>query len=274
MTRSQNRYTPVCLPQIFGGQRFRALYDAQDSTVYFVLNDLCALLGHSNARMAAKRHVAPQDVTKRYVLDTNGRYQRTTVVNESGLYALVFGSRLPAAGRFKHYVTSQILPSVRKYGAYMDPSVLSQIEKDPDACARLLCSLRAALSEKQALEKQLALAESKALFADAVIGDSRTISMYGMADLLKTAGYQGMSREILMDKLRQLGYLSVQPGSLNHPMARANGLIELCVRVIWPKDAQGRRIPNRRPPVLHVPRVTGAGQVHFMSLFSGKEAAH
>ena len=122
MTRSQNRYTPVCLPQIFGGQRFRALYDAQDSTVYFVLNDLCALLGHSNARMAAKRHVAPQDVTKRYVLDTNGRYQRTTVVNESGLYALVFGSRLPAAGRFKHYVTSQILPSVRKYGAYMDPS--------------------------------------------------------------------------------------------------------------------------------------------------------
>lgn len=133
--------------------------------------------------MAAKRHVAPQDVTKRYVLDTNGRYQRTTVVNESGLYALIFGSRLPAAGRFKHYVTSQILPSVRKYGAYMDPSVLSRVEKDPDACERLLCSLRAALSEKQALEKQLALAEPKALFADAVIGDSRTISMYGMADL-------------------------------------------------------------------------------------------
>lgn len=274
MARTQERYTPVCLPQVFGGQSFRTLYDAQDQTVYFVLNDICALLGHSNARMAAKRHVAPQDVTKRYVLDANGRCQRTTVVNESGLYALIFGSRLPAAGRFKHYVTSQILPSIRKYGAYLDPAVLDAVENDPEACARLLCSLRAALDEKQALEKQLALAEPKLLFADAVMGDRRTMSMYGMADLLKTAGCQGINREELMEKLRQLGYLSVQPGSWNHPMAKANGLIELCVRVIWPRDEHGRRIPGRRPMVLHVPRITGAGQVHFMSLFLEKEAAH
>lgn len=274
MSRTQDRYTPVCLPQVFGGQSFRTLYDAQDQTVYFVLNDICALLGHSNARMAAKRHVAPQDVTKRYVLDANGRCQRTTVVNESGLYALIFGSRLPAAGRFKHYVTSQILPSIRKYGAYLDPAVLDAVENDPEACARLLCSLRAALDEKQALEKQLALAEPKVLFADAVTGDSRTMSMYGMADLLKTAGCQGINREELMEKLRQLGYLSVQPGSWNHPMAKANGFIELCVRVIWPRDEHGRRIPGRRPMVVHVPRITGAGQVHFMSLFLEKEAAH
>lgn len=274
MTQTQNRYTPVCLPQVFAGQRFRTLYDAQDKTIYFVLNDICALLGHSNPRMAVKRHAAPQDVTKRYVLDANRRYQRTTVVNESGLYALIFGSRLPAAGRFKHYVTSQILPSVRQYGAYMDPEVLDQVEKDPDACAKLLSSLRAALDEKQALEKKLALAEPKILFADAVAGDSRTISMYGMADLLKTAGYQGMNREDLMEKLRQLGYLSVQPGSLNYPMARANGLIELCVRVVWPKDKQGNRIPGRRPRVFHVPRITGAGQLYFMNLFLEKEVSH
>ncbi|WP_195268300.1 phage antirepressor KilAC domain-containing protein [Eubacterium sp. 1001713B170207_170306_E7] len=274
MTTSQKRYAPVCLPQVFGDQSFRTLYDAQDHTVYFVLNDICVLLGHSNARMAAKRHTAPRDVTKRYVLDSNGRYQRTTVVNESGLYALIFGSRLPAARRFKHYVTSQILPSIRKYGAYMDLEVLEQVENDPDACARLLCSLRAALSEKQALEKQLALAGPKILFADAVTGDSRTISMYGMANLLKTAGSQGMSRKALMEKLRQLGYLSVQPGSWNHPTARADGLIELCIRVIWPRDEHGNRLPGRRPMVLHVPRITSAGQVYFMHLFMEKEAAH
>lgn len=272
---------PICLYKQFEKRPFRILYDHHKkptkSQVLFVLKDLCAILDYKNHRMAAKRHLDPQDVTKRYVLDANNHRQQTLVVTESGLYALIFGSKRPQAKAFKHYVTSQVLPSVRKYGAYMSPKVLNQVMADPQACAELLASLRQTLMEKNALEKQLTQATAKITYAEAV-GDSRgTISMYAMAALLRTAGLSAMTREKLMANLRTLGYLSVQPGSLNHPKASAKGLIKLCMRVIWPKDDAGQRLPNKGPFVFPAPRLTGQGQIYFMNLFLslvGKEAVH
>lgn len=83
----------------------------------FCAKDVCDILGYSNARDAMTRHVDGEDVVKRDTL-TNGGNQVLSYVNESGLYALIFGSKLPAAKEFKRWVTSEVLPSIRKTGKY------------------------------------------------------------------------------------------------------------------------------------------------------------
>ena len=83
----------------------------------FCAMDLCKALGYANGRKAVKDHCDAEDVTKRYT-PTNGGEQELTYVNESGMYALILGSKLPQARQFKHWVTSDVLPSIRKTGSY------------------------------------------------------------------------------------------------------------------------------------------------------------
>ena len=92
-----------------------------DDEVYFVGKDVARILGYSNPRKAISDHVYEEDrgVTK---CDTLGGVQDLTVINESGVYALVFGSKLPRAKEFKHWVTSEVLPSIRKTGGYKMPT--------------------------------------------------------------------------------------------------------------------------------------------------------
>lgn len=95
---------------------------------WFVATDVCAALGFSNARQAVNSHVDQEDVQK---LDTptNGGIQKINYVNESGLYALIFGSTLDSAREFKRFVTSEILPSIRKHGSYSIQKQTSEPEK-------------------------------------------------------------------------------------------------------------------------------------------------
>lgn len=80
--------------------------------------DVCSVLGHSNARKAVADLVDEDDVTAGDIIDSVGRIQKTNLVNESGLYALIFGSRRPEAKRFKRWVTHEVLPAIRKTGRY------------------------------------------------------------------------------------------------------------------------------------------------------------
>ncbi|MDE7122416.1 MAG: hypothetical protein K2O42_09690 [Oscillospiraceae bacterium] len=81
--------------------------------------DVAKVLGCTNPRKALKDHVDKDDVTKRYpITDSLGRIQKVSIINESGLYSLVLASRLPAAKKFKHWVTSEVLPTIRKTGSY------------------------------------------------------------------------------------------------------------------------------------------------------------
>lgn len=99
----------------FEGNEVRTVIMNDD--VWFVGKDVCNILGYSNPRKALSDHVFDDDkgVT---VCDTLGGKQNMTIINESGLYALIFGSRLDSAKRFKHWVTSEVLPSVRKHNFY------------------------------------------------------------------------------------------------------------------------------------------------------------
>lgn len=85
---------------------------------WFLAKDLCSLLGYTNPRKAVIDHIDAQDVTKRYTLARDGKQRSLAWVNESGMYALIFGSKLPSALRFKRWVTSEVLPALRRQGSY------------------------------------------------------------------------------------------------------------------------------------------------------------
>lgn len=97
-------------------------------TPLFVAIDVCSALGFGNHRQAIASHVDPEDLTKA-VIETKGGKQTVNCVNESGLYALIFGSKLESAKRFKRWVTSEVLPAIRKTGRYEAPTTITPAEQ-------------------------------------------------------------------------------------------------------------------------------------------------
>ena len=121
---------------------------------WFIGKDVAMALGYSNPRKALNDHVDSEDkgVTK---CDTLGGAQEMTVINESGVYALIFGSKLPTAKKFKHWVTSEVLPDIRKHGLYAKQSVIDMMLNDPDSCIKLLTEYKQEKQEKERLQAEL-----------------------------------------------------------------------------------------------------------------------
>lgn len=104
----------------FESAQVRTLGTAE--TPLFVAIDIAVALGYKNPKVAASQHVDPEDITSQEILDSMGRKQTVNCVNESGLYALIFGSKLENAKRFKRWVTNEVLPAIRKQGRFECPA--------------------------------------------------------------------------------------------------------------------------------------------------------
>lgn len=159
---------------------------------WFVGKDVAEALGYANSRKALSDHVDDEDkgVTK---CDTLGGVQEMAVINESGVYSLVFGSKLESAKRFKHWVTSEVLPSIRKNGKY---------EVLPQNYIQALEALVQSEKEKEAQKKLLELQQPKVEFYDAVAGSKDAIDLGSVAKMLG-----GIGRNRLFEALRQKGIL-------------------------------------------------------------------
>ena len=121
---------------------------------WFIGKDVAMALGYGNPRQGIASHVDAEDkgVQK---LDTPSGEQNMTVINESGVYALIFGSKLPTAKKFKHWVTSEVLPDIRKHGLYAKQSVIDMMLNDPDSCIKLLTEYKKEKQEKERLQAEL-----------------------------------------------------------------------------------------------------------------------
>lgn len=135
--------------QIFQNEEFgniRAI--VIDDEPWFVGKDVAVALGYSNTKKALIDHVDAEDkmgsrnVTPS-VIDSIGREQHPTWINESGLYGLILGSKLPTAKKFKRWITSEVIPSIRKHGAYMTPETIEKILYNPDFIMNLAGNLKA-----------------------------------------------------------------------------------------------------------------------------------
>lgn len=164
-------------PQIFNFENQEVRTVTVNDEPYFVGKDVSDVLGYTNSRKALKDHVADEDkLTERIV--TAGQNREQTIISESGLYSLIFGSKLPSARRFKRWVTSEVLPQIRKTGSY------SNVPKNFVEALRLAADLE---EEKLMLEQKVAEYEPKANYLDTILSstDAVTISQiaadYGMS---------------------------------------------------------------------------------------------
>ena len=118
---------------------------------WFVGKDGGAALGYEKPTDAVRKHVDVEDrgISK---METTSGAQETTIINESGLYSLVLSSKLPTAKKFKRWVTSEVIPSIRKHGAYMTPETLEAAILNPDTMIKLCTALKDEQDKRKALE--------------------------------------------------------------------------------------------------------------------------
>lgn len=243
----------------FNGDAVRTLL--RDNEPYFVGKDVAEILGYSNPRDALSKHVDSDDkgVAK---CDTLGGTQQTTIINESGLYSLILSSKLPKAKEFKHWVTSEVLPTIRKHGAYMTDAKAAAIVTDKGSLADLLQQAAEQLKRKDIQIEQM---KPKALFADAVSTSDTPILVGELAKILHQNGVS-MGQNRMFRWLRDNGYLISKKGtSYNMPTQRAMelGLFKIKENAITHSDGH--------VTITKTLKVTGKGQVYFVNKFVGEE---
>ena len=167
--------------QFFKNATFGTIRTMQDEKgePLFCAKDVAEALGYKNTRDALHKHVERDDVAKRDTIDSMGRTQLVTFINESGLYALILSSKLPTAREFKHWVTSEVLPAIRRQGGYM---VARPDESDEEILARALQIMHATLQRK---EEQIARLQPRAEYADRVLD---SVSCFTTTQLAKGMG--------------------------------------------------------------------------------------
>ena len=177
--------------QIFQNQEFGAIrtISNEQGEVLFCAKDVAEALGYKLARKAVQDHVDRDDVLKRNLIDSLGRKQLTFFINESGLYSLILSSKLDSAKRFKHWVTSEVLPSIRKQGGYM---VARPDESDEVIMARALQIMQATLQRR---DEQIAQLKPRADYADHVLD---SISCFTVTQIGKELGMTGHDLNVLL----------------------------------------------------------------------------
>ena len=180
--------------QIFQNQEFGAIrtISNEQGEVLFCAKDVAEALGYKLARKAVQDHVDKGDVLKWNTPTTSGN-QLMTFINESGLYALILSSKLESARRFKHWVTSEVLPSIRKQGGYM---VARPHESDEVILARALQIMQATLARR---DEQIAKLKPRAEYADHVLD---SISCFTVTQIGKELNMTGHDLNRLLCEMR------------------------------------------------------------------------
>ena len=227
-----------------------------DEEPWFVAKDVCEVLDITNPTDALKR--LDEDERARFNL---GRQGEANVVSEAGLYSLILGSRKPEAKAFKRWITHEVIPSIRKRGAYMTPQTVDELLQDPDTMIRLLTDLKEERKQRQQLEAKVQSDKSKVLFAEAVEISGHSILVGELAKLLKQNGVDiGQNR--LFQTLRDDGFLIRAKGEQwNDPTQRSMDMELFEVK---------RRTINNSDGTVHVvktTKVTPKGQIYFVNKF-------
>ena len=227
---------------------------------WFVGKDIAFVLGYSNSRKAIIDHVDVEDkgVTK---CDTLGGSQDLTVINESGLYSLILSSKLPTAKKFKHWVTSEVLPTIRKHGAYMTDEKAFDVLHNAGGLADLLQQAAEQLKQK---DVQIERMKPKALFADAVASSKNSVLIGELAKIIKAKGYD-IGQNKLFTWMRENGYLMKTGEAYNQPTQKSMelGLMEIKKSTINNPDGSIRTTTTTK--------ITGKGQVYFVNKFCKSE---
>lgn len=230
-----------------------------DGEPYFVGKDVADVLGYKKPENAVANHVDEENKTTTLIQGNGSNYKsKTVIVNESGLYSLILSSKLPTAKKFKHWVTSEVLPAIRKHGAYMTDEKAFDVVNNKSGLADLLQQAADQLKQK---DIQIAELKPKALFADSVATSSSTILVGELAKILRGNGIEiGQNR--LFDWLRKNGYLISKKGSsYNLPTQKSMNLGLFKIKETTINHSNGS------VSISKTAKVTGKGQQYFINKF-------
>lgn len=246
--------------QIFNFEQNQVRTVLVNDEPYFVGKDVAGVLGYSNTPKAIRDHVDDEDKRTERIVHPLGGIQESIMINESGLYSLILKSKLPNAKKFKRWVTSEVLPAIRKNGAYLTDQKAYDITNNPDSLADLLLQAGEQLKQRDLVIQEM---EPKALFSDAVRGSVNSCLVSELATILKQNGVNiGQNR--LFEWLRDNGYLCRDGRRKNKPTQRSMDLKIMDVREHVRTNSQGELVTT------FTPLVTGKGQVYFVNKFLGK----
>ena len=224
-----------------------------NSEPWFVGKDVAEVLGYKNQNDALVKHVDDEDKDTIAIRDSIGRNRNTPIINESGLYSLVLSSKLPSAKKFKRWVTSEVLPALRKTGQYQVKELSGQ-----ELMAKALIEAQNVLAAK---DKQIEEMKPKVVFADAVATSHTSILVGELAKILKQNGID-MGQKRLFAWLREKGYLIKRQGTdYNMPTQKAMDLGLFEIKEGSYVNGSGVNITTKTP------KVTGKGQQYFINKF-------
>ncbi len=246
--------------QIFKNEEFGEIRTVTvNSEPWFVGKDIAEVLGYAEPRSAVSKKVEECDRGVAEMETPSGK-QNMTIINESGLYALIFGSKLESAKRFKHWVTSEILPTIRKTGGYVsnDDMFINTYLPFADDQTKLL--FKSTLETVKKLNKKIEEDKPKVLFANVVETAQNSILIGDLAKLIKQNGVN-IGQKRLFDWMRENGYLIKNGTSKNMPTQKAMDLklFEIKERTVNNPDGSVR--------ITKTTKVTGKGQSYFINKF-------
>ena len=250
--------------QIFDSPDFGQIRTIQQNgEPWFVGKDVADILGYQNGSRDVNRHV-DEDDRQNYQNGTFESNRGLTIINESGLYSLILSSKMPKAKEFKRWVTSEVIPAIRKTGGYIAGS---ENMTDAEIMAKAVLVAQSTIRQRdqriKELESDVAAAKAKVLFADAVSASDSTILIGDLAKILKQNGHP-IGQKRLFCWMREQGYLIKRQGAdYNSPTQRAMemGLFKIKETAISHSDGH--------VSVSKTTKVTGKGQQYFINKFCG-----
>ena len=251
--------------QIFDNKEFGEVRTVViDSEPWFVGKDVADILGYQNGSRDINRHVDEEDRHKVMLFDGN-QNKEAIIINESGLYSLILSSKMPDAKKFKHWVTSEVIPSIRKNGGYISGQE-SLTDEELLSKALLVAQNKIADRDRIIASKQERIEQMrpKEIFADSVATSKNSILIGDLAKMICQNGVE-IGQKRLFDWMREKGYLIKTGSSKNLPTQKSIdlGIMEVKERALNNPDGSVR--------ITLTPKVTGKGQVYFVNKFLGEK---
>ena len=241
---------------LFNDQQVRTV--VRDGEPWFVGKDVAIVLGYGNTKDALLSHIDEEDraIIQRSENATFEIPNRgLTIINESGLYSLIVSSKLPTAKDFKRWVTSEVLPTIRKHGAYMDTDIIEKSLADPDFLIQLATTLKEEKQRRMEAEAKIAADEHKVDFYDAVGSTSDTLTVERFAKLVTEKLGINTGRNRMFQWLRKNGFL--QANNMPYQRYINNG---------WFKTYEVIKAGH----AFTVPSITGKGQQKLFEKFAAE----
>lgn len=247
--------------QIFKNSEFGEIRTVtKNNEPWFIATDVCSALDISNTSQALTR--LDDDEKNTIILNEGIGNPNKSIVSEYGLYNLILASRKKEAKKFKRWITHEVIPTIRKHGAYMTSEVIEKTLSDPDYLIRLATNLKEEKAKRALAEAQIEKDKPKVLFADSCEVAENSILIGEFAKRLKQNGFD-IGQNKLFEWLRQHDYLCKSGERKNLPTqySMERGLFEVKTRIM--------SNPNGSVRTTSTTKITGKGQIYFVNKFLG-----